>query len=981
MKILTIETKEIENLISLGKYEAAAYKIFSFLENTQNHLNKEQIYEALTLLNLICDKSSTISLQISNIIELFVNDSDSWIRLEALEIIYQLTLYRPNLLLDLIEAVRNRLFDKDNSVRRLAVKIIGNLILSLHIDEDYLHELIEEFTEKLMDNDWKVKFHVIKTIQKILNQDYTKIRDLEPLLSIVIINLRDEDDDVARSAAELLKLLGTYFLSKDKIFYVLLNLLYNEKPRVKELIIWLFGEIGKERSSEIIPIIPKLIRLLKEDDFRIQIKVTDALVNISENNFDQIWSNLLNSLDTSDYEYKNNIINALYHLGKKNIPDIFPYLFQELESPSKNIQEAIALVFQRLFEEYQIDIENEITKIIYNLESKYWRERKNTITLLRNICFILNTERIAVWIKIELTKALNNEKDPDVIEEFRFTFSKIDEKFDNIQRTIIKINKELEVLNESIVDFQKIPAQFRKTLDSYIREFKFNETELKVNKYYNKVLKDINTFHRRINNFEYKRIAFDLIEEWDETKIQIIDELSIIKGFILEICEDKKAEFLDVLKTKIKLLDDRINVLKVNFDYVRNYEFELVLPDGTVKEILMEQANLEEKFAIITNLRKNLFKLDVDIRELLLNNIEFNEIFKGLLKKWIATKIKIQKYLGDLDRQIRLLKEEIIRSYKSKEIEFDISQKTEEVMGVNNELAIQILQSNIQAIMSNGIEGFKKINDNFNQLNAKFEYFLKRNKYVQAKKLIKMQSTQTQTFIEDIENQIENVIGKEKIHNNIFDLYARPYIDKWNVSKELLINKLKFYIRKSREKLYLTQFKNYLKIVNPIKFKLLSSYVGLDVEQMKELVLKFIKKNQLKAKIVNDTLFSPKIETEIPTHKELLFFKNIKTLRNKFYLNFKLSNPSNYKYRDLQISLQVPKYLKFERKESFPSFMNLSEIKPGKSFKFHYVLKIDKILKRNISNPSVDEIKLGLHYRDPFDINRRMTKKIDLIFP
>ena len=175
-----------------------------------------------------------------------------------------------------------------------------------------LKDLIEEFNEKLMENDWKVKFHVIKTIKKILNQDYTKIRDLEPLLSMVIVSLRDDDDDVARASGDLLKILGTYFLSKDKIFYVLLNLLYNEKARVKELIIWLFGEIGKEKSSEIIPIIPKLIKLLNENDYRIQLKVTEALVNIAQNNFDQIWSNIINSLDTRDIDLRNNIINAVH---------------------------------------------------------------------------------------------------------------------------------------------------------------------------------------------------------------------------------------------------------------------------------------------------------------------------------------------------------------------------------------------------------------------------------------------------------------------------------------------------------------------------------------------------------------------------------------------------------------------------------------------------------------------------------------------
>ena len=202
--------------------------------------DKELIYRSLSLLNLVCDKSPSISLRTIKYITHFINDSDSWIRLVSLEISYQISLFRPNLLIDLIEKLRGRLYDQDPSVRRFTVKILGNLILTLHIDLEELSIIIEEYTEKLMDNDWKVKLKVIKTIQKILNQDYKKIKNLEPLLSMVIINLRDEDDDVARAAAELLKIHGTYFLTKEKLFYILLNLLYNEANRVKELVIWLF---------------------------------------------------------------------------------------------------------------------------------------------------------------------------------------------------------------------------------------------------------------------------------------------------------------------------------------------------------------------------------------------------------------------------------------------------------------------------------------------------------------------------------------------------------------------------------------------------------------------------------------------------------------------------------------------------------------------------------------------------------------------
>ena len=74
---------------------------------------------------------------------------------------------------------------------KVSVKIIGTLILSLHIDRDDLHTIIEEFTEKLMDNDFRVKLRVIKTLKKILNQDYKKISQGDTL-TIEVKNLTEK---------------------------------------------------------------------------------------------------------------------------------------------------------------------------------------------------------------------------------------------------------------------------------------------------------------------------------------------------------------------------------------------------------------------------------------------------------------------------------------------------------------------------------------------------------------------------------------------------------------------------------------------------------------------------------------------------------------------------------------------------------------------------------------------------------------------
>ncbi len=978
MTVLTSpNAKLIEELISQGHYQKATEEIFDFIDGD---IDVELKYKSLTLLNRICDKSPSIALKVIKKMDDFINDSNSWIRLVSLEIIYQISMYRPNLLISLIEKIKARLFDKDASVRRLSVKIVGTLILSLHLDKNKMHDLIDDFTEKLMDNDWKVKLNVIKILQKIINQDYSKLRDLEPLFSIIILNLRDEDEDVARSAAELLNILGTYFLSKDKVFYVLLNLLYNEENRVKELIIWLFGEIGKEKSSEIIPIIPKLINLLEIDDYRIQLKIIDALVKIAHNNFDQIWANLINTLlEANEKDFKTNLTHALFHICQENISIIFSYIFEELENPSKNVRDAIALVFRRLFEEFQIDIENEITKFLYKLDSKFWRERKKTILLLNKICFILKNEKIAIWITIELEKALKSEKDADVNDVIISALHSIRENYPNIKTKIEDINNELTIIQEKITSFQKIPAQFREDLNKNIKNFKFNTTEIELNKRYNQIIGEINNFHRDLNNFGYKRLAFDLIEDWEETKIQIIEELSLIKSFISEIFNERKSEFIENLNEKIKLLQDRVNILEVKFDYIKDFKLELdidkIFSDSEINK------EIEEKFSYITQLRKNLFKLDGDIRELLINNLEFTNLFKKILRKWISTKIKIQEYFSEIDNQVKILKNEIISSISNEE---DFSNKPEykHFIEVRNKFAYQILQSHVQELISQSIDEFKKMNDNFPQLNSKLDYVVKKKEFSKAYQLLEVDSNQIHVFIEEIEKSIEDVLGKDVIieDNNLFDLYVRPYLNRWNASKELLINKLANFVKKNQNNILLHQIKHYLDLINPISLDLLSSYVNVEKNHLKTIIINFINRSKLNAKIIGESVISPKLSTEIKS-TELLFYKDIKTIGNKIYMNLKLSNPTTFNFNDIQISLKLPSYIKFLKKESFPRILYLNELKQSDNFKFKYILKIDKNIKRDLISPNADEIKLDLYYKDPYNISRKTSKRLNLLLP
>ncbi|MGB5910941.1 MAG: hypothetical protein WBH31_07110, partial [Promethearchaeia archaeon] len=557
------------------------------------------------------------------------------------------------------------------------------------------------------------------------------------------------------------------------------------------------------------------------------------------------------------------------------------------------------------------------------------------------------------------------------------TLKNIKLNFIKIDKIIQKVNEDLDNFHKTIKEFQRIPAQFREKMNSYIKEFKFHETEIKLNNIYSDIVKRIKKFNKRINKFEYKRLAFNFIEDWQETKLLIIDELSIIKGFISEIFEEKKGEFTLNLKSKIKILLDRISVLNAQFDFVKNYKF----PDN-LDSMLMSQSQdkeVEERFTQITQMRNYLFRLDDDIREILVDNVEFNEVFKDLLRNWVATKIQIQEYLSDLDKKIKQIKDNIVNYFI--ETTKDDTQELK-INGIKNELGFQLFQGHIQSIITQSIEGFKKINDSFKKLASKLEILIQKSEFSDAKKLIEMNSNQIQNFIEDYEAQIDNIIGKVvEDKNDIFNLYVRPYITKFVSSKEFLINKLKTFSEKGYNKIYLNQIKYYLEVINPINLENLALYLEVDIEYLKDLILNYIHKKKLKAKIINDNLYSPKIEEDFIEAKDLLFFKNIKTIGNKMYLNFKLNNPTNFNFREIQISLKIPSYLSFIKKESFPSYLYLNELKSGSVFKFNYVVKINRNFEKNLADPTVDEINLNLYYRDPFDITRKTTKKIDLLLP
>lgn len=961
---------EIEQLILKGRYEYATTNLLELIEKYRLQNNNEQVYNCLNILVKICDKTPEISLNTAETLKPLINDSDSWIRLACLDILDRISRYRPNLLIELLEEIKSRLYDRDTSVRQLAVKTLGTLILNLHIDSNKIAYIVKEFTEKLMDDNWEVKLNTIRAIKKISKEKPRTIVRLEPLLSMVLVHLRHEDSEIARLSAELLKILGLTYISKENIFYLLLNLLHNEEPEVQNYIIWLFGEIGHERPSEIISFIPRILNFFKTDDYRIQDKVIGALTKIAEKNFKQVWASFIATIsETRQKSERISLGHALYQLSQNHISKIFPTIFEELDNPSENVRETMALVLKRLFREYQIEIENEISGMLLKLESLYWRERKGAIQLIEKLINIghIFPKRIIIWICLELNNNLDEEEDMDVKKEISYTLDKIQSRFPDTQEMIKEINTQISFLRKKIKKFNKIPSEFRETLNSYIDNFRFNTTEVQLKHLYDEILQRIQIFDKEINTFQYKRLAFEVLEEWEDTKIQIIDELTIIRSHITEMLETKEKEHKADLNAKINILIDKINILKAQFDYIKEEPVEedkedLITPD------LYSKATLKEKFDNISLIRKNLLNLDLSIRELIINNVEFDDLFKPLIDKWISVKIEIQINLNKWDKQIKKMKDLLIKQINIPEKENDSYQ----IQGIDKkDLLFQIVQSRINSIVTYGFNGLKKLHHNMENSTVKLNSLIHKGQFNNTEKMINEISSQIKAFIDETEKKIDRLIEKRDIfneYNDGFNLYIQPALQKWQNSKELIIRKLRKFVNKSRETLFLHQIKHYLCISNPVSFDLLSNNIEMDKERIKELAFKYINEEKLDAKIINSSLFIPELETETAEINKPSIYKQVRTVGNYLELSLRLNNTTNHDFRDLVIKLNTPNYIKVRGSNLF----KIDKLKALQEFRFKYLLKIDRKEKR-YSSPN--EIILRIYYNllgHPHQIKKSM---------
>lgn len=973
----------ISSLISKKNYEEATDAIFNLIRSAQDISNKEVIYKSLEFLNLICDKNQSVVSKTLKEIEDLINDPDDWVRLVSLEIIYRISLYSPDELTFLIDKIKDRLWDSDTSVRGLGVKIIGVLINSTYVDLS--SELEEEIVQKIVDSDWKVKILASNAMIEILKNVPYKIKDDKKLIESVSINLRDEDEEIRESAGKILLLLGTHVLAKEEFFNIIESLLEDDDWRVRETIIWIIGEIRNTCSQEIGQVLPKLIEMLGDSHDIIQSKAIDTLMKIAETHFDELIELFIEKLECENVEVRNNIEETITYFGEENIKKISEYLFEELSNPSQKIRNSITTILINLYAENEDDLETEIFMLFNQLDTNLWRRRKKIVNLLTEIAIILKNKKVYTWIGAELKNFYENEDDIEVREEIEINIERLKTDYPPLESEINKVQIEIEFLQNSISYFTNFPASFRKKTSELIKELQFDKAEMELNESFKGFLVELDDFDNKIKNYNIKQLAIDLIEEWEDSKLQILEEMSIIKEFEQNKLKKRKEEFRIKLKEKIKNLEDRIKILSVEFDLLKDFDSKLKSYISNREALLsLQNSELEEKFDQLSATRTKLFKFDTEIEQLILDNLEFKELFSNLLVLWTDVKLEIQRQLYIFNENLMSFKDLIfdLKVFRDKVLKDDkIYENEESILNLNSLIASQLVEHQIQNLASQAMVKFKEYYANFDQFDLRVLRLIKNSSFETISDLLSLLSDRVKNFIDDIDYEFNHLIYKDnkfEFENKLKDQF-RPYLDKWNESKEILINRYKKFKNYTENILFIGQLNKFLEIMNPLSFDFLSSKFALDKKTLKNKIFELIKDNKIQGQIVDENLYTYKQQKSIQDENVLLLFKNIKLLGNKIFLNFKISNPTTHTLKDIIVRFTHPDYLTFISENKTPKFYNLKEFLPGTVKKFSYILKIDRESGKFDQNLSAHEIKLDIFYRDAFNNMQKLTRILDLL--
>ncbi len=926
----------------------------------------------LGILNNICDKSDqTVILSLERINTL-LDHSEYWIRQESLQILKKLysvsselfnlekNVRESELQFDvLIEKIEAKLFDPDKNVREAAVLLVGSILKNSFVQYP---ELYFTFSRTLEDDSWTVRARALEMVLTIITPESDPPNEMiEILKENVKILLRDPDEEVRGLSAEVLKAL-CFHLDPNKIHDLLSPLLEDVDWMIREKTIWIIGEIGDYFFDEIYKLFHNLVLMFSDEIMIIQTKTIDSFVKIGMNHGPALLEFFKPFIDNLSDDIGQGISETLIYITLQNMKEMCPRMIRQLVVQRIPVRNLITNCLLKIYMEKPDGFEEEIFKIFQSINPDDWRQRKRIISLLGDLSYVLHIKSICVWTAINLKNWQKNEKDLDVLDEIESSLAKINNIFNDINKEIEGIESHRIKFYSNLDLFQKQTQNLRKKGESYVNQKKFIQSEIFLEEEGNLITERLDEFEKILHESDFKRFNVEVIQDFIDIKEEILENISDVKSSVYNLICDGRAGYIKELDTLLFELKDRIDVVKAEYESIKKMEIllEKKIDDNDIKKT-------EEFLENISSIREKLFKLEFDIGQTWLNNLEFKEFLKEITVTWIDIKIEVQQYLADVFQKFNVFQQTL------EEIPTEISP-------LKKKITYEFLNTNLQNIIIQAISSQRDVLERFDEITNPIRKEVQIRRFNEARNLVQLTISNLYSSIEDYNREINSIYENiDKINTSgTAANEIRKYLNNWSQVKDNVLEKIHIFKNDIGRTIFTEEIKEYMKYINPISIEHLSKILSLTPTELKEKLFPLIQNLTIVAEIEDDLLIQPQKPLE---ERILTFFRKVEIVGSKLIFSLRIYNPTKFFINDIGMIFIYPEFLQYQKEESDPTEIFIREFEPEAIRVIKWSFRISKIvdqvdLKKHYE---LQKFLLNVSYQNPFGEIKSFSKQGEII--
>jgi HEAT repeat protein len=948
----------VHQAIAKKEYSSALTHIFALIEELIDHPDDDQFSMGFELLYSICDKSDYI---IKSVLEFVVQTKlidlpQDWVRLETIHILTKIYPHIPDFFDPIIEKIEMKLFDIDKKVRESAVNLVS-LILNRTLENQQFPDLYLSLAQMLKDESWIVRVRTLEGILRIL-RTHTQINDtfINVFREEAVKLLQDPDEEVRTVTTETLKEICMHSGTHANVS-MLRTLLKADDWEVREKGIYILGEIAGTQYNIYSELFDLLVPMFADEIMMIQTKVIDAFAKIGNTNGPALLRFFLPLMDTDDEDIRQGIIESVIYITLHNTKKILPELIPLLENNSERVRSLIGNCLLKIYMETPDRMEEEVARMFQNIDPENWRSRLRTIRILGDLCFVLRIKSIAVWTAISLKKWGENERDLDVLDEIEASLSKINNVFSNLTDDIQQVENRKKFYYEEMELFQEFPKKMRDRTEEYIKQKKFNEAEIYLEEEGNRIAQKLTDFEKKITESDFKRFSPDIFEDWNDIKEEIFEEISDVKSYEYNAILDAKSEYIEELDAVLSEMNSRIEILKIEYESLKDIGQQL-------NEALESGNNTltEDIIGKISSLRDRIFKLEFDIGQVWLNNLEFKDFLKDLTISWIDTKLEIQQFIAEIIQRINAIRD-------------TIDTGSDEAYSLKKKITFEFLSQQFQNYVMQAVQSQREVLENFKMFEEPITKELQKRHFQDARHLVELTINNLNGTIENHNREINKIYEEiDKINIPLSRANEiRKFLNNWNEIKELVHDRVREFSLNTENEILISEITEYQRIMNPIPLKQLSKSINIPHTVLTERLVDLIAAHHIRAEIRDDQL----IQIDQPKEERILnFFKKVNIQGTKIQVMIRIYNPTRFFINEMSVLFSIPNTFELDRAESDLTEINIKEFEPEAFRIFQWQFKLNKPSQKQYQ---VERLAMEVMYKNPFGNLSKIRKEMDII--